>query len=239
MCIIQIGILGLRKVFANSKGIAVVTQPLTAIMNEKLKSHLVKTAVLSMRGKLKKEEGNEDEVELSCLEDEVLDGKFPVVIGHPESWGSNRGQKLLLELKKRQMVLMVGIDEFHQGQVGHWEEFRPNMMKIIGRLRIFRVTGAPCLAMSATATSEEVSATISNLGFRTVPVLLQASPTQQNIKLVKIKRPSNNNGPDGYIDKRGVKLPGFLAPLERIYLLEFIKCIREGRCVKKGIIFCR
>ena len=83
MCIIQFGIIGLRKVFGNEKGVAVVTQPLTAIMNEKLKNPLVKTAVLSMRGKLKKEEGNEEEVELSCLEEEVLDGKFPVLIGRP------------------------------------------------------------------------------------------------------------------------------------------------------------
>ena len=113
------------------------------------------------------------------------------------------------------------------------------MMKVIGRLRIFRASGAPSVAMSATATSEEVSAIISNMGFRTVPVLLQASPTQENIKLVTVKRPPNNNGPDGCVNKNGVKFPGFLALLERIYLLEFIKGVREGTFVKKGIIFCR
>ena len=137
------------------------------------------------------------------------------------------------------MILLVAIDECHQSQVGHWDQFRPNMMKVIGRLRIFRTSGAPSLAMSATATSEEVTATISNLGFRNTPILLHASPTQQNIKLVKLKRPPNNMGADGYTNKIGVKLPGFLALLERIYLIEFIKSIQEGRDVKKGIIFCR
>ena len=75
------GILGLREVFDNKKGIVVVTMPLTAIMNEKLKNPLVKTAVISMRGKLRKEGSDSDEVELNCLEEEVLAGKFPILIG--------------------------------------------------------------------------------------------------------------------------------------------------------------
>ena len=74
-----IGILGLRKVCKNNRGVVIVTQPLTAIMNEKLKNPLIKTAVLTMRGKLRKDES--DEAELSCLEEEVLEGKFPVIIG--------------------------------------------------------------------------------------------------------------------------------------------------------------
>ena len=57
------------------------------------------------------------------------------------------------------------------------------MMKVISRLRIFRAAGAPCVAMSATATSEEVSSIISNLGLRTAPVILKASPTQKHIKV--------------------------------------------------------
>ena len=198
---------------------------------------IVKTAVLTMRGNLKKE--GSEEAELSCLEEEVLDGKFQIVIGHPESWGSTRGQKLLLELKKRDLILLVAVDEFHQGLSGHWDQFRPNMTKVIGRLRVFRASSAPCLAMSATATSAEVSAMIANLGIRTDPVLLQASPTQSNIKLVKIKRPPNNNGADGYMDKNGITAPGYLALLERIFLTDFITCIKTGKSVKKGLIFCR
>ena len=113
------------------------------------------------------------------------------------------------------------------------------MMSNTGRLRIFRAPGAPCVAMSATATSQEVSETISNLGLRETPVLLHASPTRNNIKFVRLKRPPNYNGADGYTDKQGVKLPGYLQVLERIYLLEFIEAIRCNKSVKKGIIFCR
>ena len=107
MNVILIGILGLRKVFGNMRGVAIVTQPLSSIMEEKMKNQQVKTAVLTMTGKLKNEEGDDDAV-LSGLEDDVLDGAYPVIIGHPESWGSNRGKRLLLEMKKRDMILLVG-----------------------------------------------------------------------------------------------------------------------------------
>ena len=124
-------------------------------------------------------------------------------------------------------------------QVGHWQEFRSNMMKVNSRLRIFRSPGAPCIAMSATATKDEVSATILNMGFRTKPVLLQTSPTQQNIKFVTMKRPPNFYGADGCVDRNGTHHPGYLSVLEQIYLAGFIKSVREGLTVKKAIIFCR
>ena len=240
MNVILVGILALRRMTGNNKGVAIVTQPLTSIMNDKLKNNVAKTAVLSMRGKLRNDGADvEEEVELSCLEADVLDGNYPVLLGHPESWGSARGQQLLLEMKKRDMILLIAIDEFHQGQVGHWQEFRPDMMKINSRLRVFRSPGAPTIAMSATASHGEVMATISNLGFRTKPVLLQASPTQPNIKFVTMQRPPNNYGPDGYEDKNGIHHNGYLSDLKEVYLREFIKSVQEGRPVKKGLIFCR
>ena len=107
MNIISFGILGLREVTGNPKGIAIVTQPLSAIMNEKMKNKDVKTAFLSMTGKLKNEEG-QDDAELDCIENDVLEGVYPVVIGHPESWGSRRGQRLLMEMRKQNMILLVG-----------------------------------------------------------------------------------------------------------------------------------
>ena len=104
-------------------------------MNEKLKNTIAKTAVLTMRGKLKNSDSvGDDEAELSCLEEDVLDGEYPVIIGHPESWGSPRGQRLLLELKKRDMILLVAIDEFHQGQVSLVQSDRALLLGITGRI---------------------------------------------------------------------------------------------------------
>ena len=76
MNVIALGILGLRKVFNNKRGIAIVTQPLSAIMCEKMKSKDVRTAVISMTGKLKNDEG-QDDAELDQLEEDVLAGAYP------------------------------------------------------------------------------------------------------------------------------------------------------------------
>ena len=107
MNVISIGILGLRVVSGNAKGIAIVTQPLSSIMNEKMKNKDIRTAVLTMNGKIKNNE-EQDDAELDCLEEDLLAGNYPVVIGHPESWGSRNGQRLLMEMRKRDLILLVG-----------------------------------------------------------------------------------------------------------------------------------
>ena len=109
MNVISIGILCLRHVFGNMNGVAVVTQPLSSIMTEKMKDG--RTAVLTMTRKLKNEECKDD-AELDQLEEDVLSGAYPVIIGHPESWGSHRGQRLLMEMRKCQMILLVGNEFF-------------------------------------------------------------------------------------------------------------------------------
>ena len=113
------------------------------------------------------------------------------------------------------------------------------MAKTISRLRIFRSPGTPTIAMTATATDLEISSIISNLGFRTDPVVLKSSPVQNNLKLVTLKRPANVARADGFEDTKGVRHPGFLALLKILFLDEYISCIQAGRAVKKAIIFCR
>ena len=122
---------------------------------------------------------------------------------------------------------------------GHWDSFRPEMSKIISRLRIYRSSGAPTIAMTATASEKEIRATINNLGFRTDPVILTSSPIQSNLKFVTLRRPSNVAGADGYEDEDGLLHPGYLTLLKRIYLSEFIRRIMNGEEVQRAIIFCR
>ena len=63
-----------------------------------------------------------------------------------------------------------------------------------GRIRIFAIKNSPALAMSATATEEDVKSLIKVLGLRDEPVVLKASPIQNHIKFCLIKRPPNING---------------------------------------------
>ena len=57
------------------------------------------------------------------------------------------------------------------------------MKTLAGRMRIFAEPGSPTVAMTATATTLEISSMIKNLGLRTKPVILRASPVQSHIKL--------------------------------------------------------
>ena len=68
-------------------------------------------AVLTMTGNLKH---SEEQAILSSPEEAVMEGSFPVFIGHPESWGSDRGQKLLRGLQSKSKIGMNFVDEMHQ-----------------------------------------------------------------------------------------------------------------------------
>ena len=123
-----LAILVLRERMQNPKGVAIITQPLTSIMNEKKKNDVCPVAVLSMSGHLSATE-EPDDAKLSCLIDDLLDGKYPVLIGHPESFDTPLGQRILRELQRREMILLLCIDEFHQCAQGNWETFRFDCQK--------------------------------------------------------------------------------------------------------------
>ena len=90
MMVILAGTLLMRKVLGIKSGVSVCTQPLSILMGEKMNDKLVPTAVLSMQGQLKRVTTDESEASLSSPEDEVMKGLFPVLLGHPESWSSDK-----------------------------------------------------------------------------------------------------------------------------------------------------
>ena len=137
------------------------------------------------------------------------------------------------------MIVCNFIDELHQGLEDHWSNIRPEMKSAMARLRIFSQPGAPVAAMSATATEEEVSAMIRNLGLREKPIILRASPVQDHHKFVVIKRPTNNCDPDGIVDRFGREKPGLLQLLNRIYISKYIENIRQNLPVKKCLMLFR
>ena len=108
----------LRERLGISKGVAIVTQPLTSIMNQKIKNQICDVAVLSMSGELKGSSGRNEDADLSCEVSDLLEGKFPVLLGHPESFESPLGQSILRELQRLDRLVLVCIDEFHQGGLG-------------------------------------------------------------------------------------------------------------------------
>ena len=85
MLVIQLAPLLLRKIMGVPLGVAVGTQPLSIIMEEKIKTGFVPTGVVTMSGELKT--GTEtEETELSSPEEDFLGGKLPVIIGIIQSY---------------------------------------------------------------------------------------------------------------------------------------------------------
>ena len=206
-------------------------------MNEKKNNDVCPAAVLSMTGELSVSEDHD--ATLSCLLSDLLDGKYPAVFGHPESFETRLGRTILKELQRRDLILLICIDEFHQYGEGYWETFRPTMMKSSTALRLYGVKNCPSIVMTATATQEEVDLVVQCLGLRTTPIVLAMSPVQSHIKFSIVRRPSNNHGFDGSVNAFGVKSPGLMDLLMRIFLGKYLKDLELGKVPKKCIIFCR
>ena len=143
------------------------------------------------------------------------------------------------ELQRLERLILVCIDEFHQGGEGHWSSFRPNMMRRSTGLRLYGVERCPSIAMTATATNKEIDDVVTALGFRRKPVILTSSPVQSHIKFSMIRRPSNNFGLEGTVTKKGIRNPGLMDLLDRVYLHQYVEDLRTGAVPKKAIIFCR
>ena len=124
MIVVLLGTLLMRKVLGIKNGVAIGTQPLSLIMEEKLNDKTVPTAVITMGGDIKQNLEDTGEASLSSPEEELLKGSFPCIIGHPESWSSEVGQSLLRKFQQKKMILLNFIDELHQGLDDHWNCIR-------------------------------------------------------------------------------------------------------------------
>ena len=113
------------------------------------------------------------------------------------------------------------------------------MMRGSAGLRLYGVKDCPTLAMTATSTQHEIQQVVTAMGLRVSPVILTSSPVQSHIKFSMIRRPSNNYGLDGSTSKNGEKNPGLMDQLLRIFLLQYLEDLEQGRMPKKCIIFCR
>ena len=129
----------LRKVLQVPKGVCIITQPLSCIMNQKINNDVCKAAVLTMSGDLISNGQYEDEgARLSCQLKDLLDGVYPAIFCHPESVDSKLGQLILRELQKRGRLILVCLDEVHQSGKGYWDAFRPSMLSSSAGLRYVR-----------------------------------------------------------------------------------------------------
>lgn len=212
-------------------GVALVTAPLTIILTQKMGECPEDMVILTMAGQIKGRQSEDLDIS-GHLEDKIYAGHFKIIIGHPESWATETGQRVLLGLKRRKMAILYAIDEFHKMLPAHWKKIRPEMADMSRRLRAFLVKGSPTVCLSATVTKEEIAATIELLGFSEPAVVLSSSPIQSQFKVVVLKSPPSSAPPDGYTDAKGIYHPGFLNLFCRIYGDELVQKVKQGRAAE-------
>ena len=190
MMVVYLAILVLQKKFGIHSGVGVGTQPLSSIMKEKLKTALIPTGTISMRGSVQTStslEEEEEEVSLSVSLDDMMTGMVSCLIGHAESWLSKTAKEILDSLQDLGLILLSFVDEAHVTLKDHWDSFRPQMRQVPGQLRGRAVRSAPCLAMTATLAPEEVNQLMETLGLRSEnTVVLQGNPIQQHFKFIRL-----------------------------------------------------
>lgn len=120
-----LGTLVLRKVFGKVKGVSLGNQPLSALMEEKLKTPVIKTGLISMKGDLRiSSEGPGEAVLTDCI-DKFKNGTIVVIIGHPESWLTDTAKDIIETLRKEERIVFSFLDEFQMNLSSFWgKDFR-------------------------------------------------------------------------------------------------------------------
>ena len=221
-------------------GVGLVTTPLSVINTQKMAESPKDVIILTMEGQLRGGKGT-DAMLLGGFEEQIYEGRFKLIIAHPESWATELGQRILTNLRRRGMNILLAVDEVHKIMLSHWIEFRPEMADMTRRLRAFLVKGSPTVCLTASIRNEEIEAINEAMGYREPAVLLASSPLQSQFKVVVLKSPASSTPADGYTDQKGIFHPGFLNLFRRIYGDELVEMVRQGRQaeIKRLIMFFR
>ena len=188
MLVAYLAILVLQKKLGIPSGVGIGTQPLSSIMNEKVKNTYLSTGTISMQGCLQSSAEFADTEDdggavLSTSIEEFKSGNINCVIGHAESWKTKAATEILDSLQEKELILFSFVDEAHVPLKDHWDGFRPEMRVVSGQLRGKTIRGAPCLAMTATLTPSEVGEVKGILGLRDEnTVVLRGNPIQRHHK---------------------------------------------------------
>ena len=126
-----LGTLVLRKVFGKAKGVGLGNQPLSALMEEKLKTPVIKTGLITMKGDLKMSSDVLGEAVLTDPIDMFKNGDIGVILGHPESWETDTARDIIEALRKEDMIIFSFLDEFQMNLSSFWgKDFRSVLANI-------------------------------------------------------------------------------------------------------------
>ena len=168
--------------------------------------------------------GNPSKVSLSKCEGDFLSDKLALIYGHPESFATEIGKKVLESNEDRISVFIcdeVGFNIWGPG-------FRPLMSNIPASIRVFSTMSAPMLCMSATVGKSEQQKVLEDTGMKIRNFeIIEQNPVMPHVFVSKVRRPSNQKG---FLEPGGLK-----DILWDLFLKEFISDARNSR---RAIIFC-
>ena len=127
----------LRKLPGGEGGLVVVGMPLSNIISQQLQNSYCPILTLSMSAEMSGTScqatgaaslSNPSSGQKISMADAVS-GRFFLLFTHPEAIETAEGQVLMRELSRRGLIRGVVADEVHQGLAGHWESFRPGMLR--------------------------------------------------------------------------------------------------------------
>ena len=119
----------MRAITGVNDGVAIGFLPLTCIMEEARRASSGEVAFLTMKGDIRCEE--QSTVRMSDNIDNLVSGKYKLILGHPESFDSTEGKNLLEKLQIEKKIVLVFVDEVHKYLVNHWGgSFRRDMLKV-------------------------------------------------------------------------------------------------------------
>ena len=220
-----------------TKLVALGSEPTENIITDKLGDSLVPAGSVGMTGRIEVT-GGERDVKLSHTKEEMVSGDIKVIYGYQESWSNPTGKEIIEELVEKRMIAFIFFDEAHQNLAKFWGGWRREMMMGPSEMRLI-ANRPPVILMSATLTTDDTTNLKKIVGLRRNIVTIKRSPIVPNIKIVTVKRPTNQKGcgmtegEDGAV----VVEEGLMQPVMKTYLERFCADIENGVKPKIGIIF--
>ena len=125
----------IRKLSGGEGSMVIVGMPLSNIISQQLTNSYCPILTLSMSAEISGT--NCQATGAASLSNsgqkisitDAVSGRFFLLFTHPEALESPEGQVLLRELSKKGLIRGIVADEVHQGLAGHWESFRPGMLR--------------------------------------------------------------------------------------------------------------
>ena len=247
--------LSLRKIAGNESSLVIVAMPLSAIIQQQLSNPYCPIITLSMTAQVSgatSEAVGEAQFCSSGSAQPENDGDLMVqlqsklyvlLFTHPEALATRKGLTLLKFLARNKMLHGIIADEIHQGMAGHWELFRPSMLRPVFSARVHAVPVSPIGAFTATITPTEKEKVVEMAGRRGRMIVIAQGPVNDHAKIVTLRRPTSQVPFLGRVMADDSRQAGLLDLLRLLILDKFVAVVKGGQegwsSFKKTMIFFR